>query len=144
MTPTVVRCAAALGLKTAVILRQAPALGGAELPADLFALAISPQFLAEYNAPTAWVIDLVDRCIGAAMDARRAAMVRLFSPWCWVVDVPSLILRLPFLILRGAGLPPSVEESLIGQVAKVALLLAAVAVSGYFGAKDLVLKVLGH
>ncbi len=67
----------------------------------------------------------VKRAVGAAVEKRRSAFARLVSPWWWIIDWPAAILRLPFLILRVAGLSPKVEEHLAAQILK-ALFLAAI------------------
>jgi hypothetical protein len=54
---------------------------------------------------SAEAVDAIDRCIGAADEARHRAMLRLVIPIYWLVDLPALAVRWPWLILERAGLP---------------------------------------
>lgn len=63
----------------------------------------------------------------------RRTFVRLVVPVFWVVTVPASIIRIPFLVLRGAGLPRSVEESVWARLVKMAELIAMLYVAGRFG-----------
>ncbi|MPZ18105.1 MAG: hypothetical protein GEV06_09360 [Luteitalea sp.] len=67
------------------------------------------------------VVDAVDRCIGAADFAKRAILARLLKPWCWLVDVPALLVGWPFHVMRKAGVPDAFVESTGAQIAKVIL-----------------------
>jgi len=56
------------------------------------------------------------------------------------------VIRLPFVILRKAGLPPKVEENIISQVIKVVCVIIIIAYVAYKGLKiDLgpLLKLIG-
>jgi hypothetical protein len=46
---------------------------------------------------------MIDRCIGAADQARKDGLKRLVIPAYWLVDVPALTVRLPWLILEKGG-----------------------------------------
>ena len=60
---------------------------------------------------------------------------RLVLPWYWVIDLPAFLLRIPFLILRKAGVSPALEETIGGQVAKGILLVGALALLVALGLK---------
>src|SRR3990172_4359785 len=79
------------------------------------------------------ILDVIDRCIGTAQLAKKRALKRLLLPWYWIIDIPALIVRIPFLILRATGLPSSVEENVISHVVKIVLVAGFLAVAGYFG-----------
>ena len=80
---------------------------------------------------------LDEKLRGKAGQHRR----RLLSPWWWIVDVPALIVRFPFLVLRAAGLPPKVEENIISEAIKgvlsVVLSVALAAMMAYLGLEGL-------
>jgi hypothetical protein len=40
-------------------------------------------------------LDAIDRCIGAADEARHRALLRLVIPTYWLVDIPALAVRWP-------------------------------------------------
>ena len=133
LTPEVQLLASRLGLSTGATIFPAPAFGGIVRKVDLLIAARYPEIRKRDQIPRAWVLDSLDHCIGLARSVRRKALVRLLSPWCWLVDVPALILRFPFLILRGAGVSPKIEETLVAQVVKVALLVGGLAAAAYLG-----------
>jgi len=102
-----------------------PAVGGPVINTDIFSAAVDQSMISYGRLPEQGIIDALDQCIGAASALRRKAAWRMVSPWWWVVDIPALILRVPFLILRQAGVSPKIEESIFSQVFKVLMLLAA-------------------
>jgi hypothetical protein len=89
------------------------------------------------------VVDNLDRCDGAARFMRREAGRQLWYPWTWLVTIVAFVLRLPFAILKGAGLPASIEESAWAGVIKVILLVVLTLLAGYLGIKHLDASALG-
>ena len=63
--------------------------------------------------------DTLDRCVGAAEFAKKRALARLLKPWCWLVDVPALIVAWSFLVMKKAGVPQKFIEGTGAQIAKV-------------------------
>ena len=51
----------------------------------------------------------------------------------WLIEIAAYIVRIPFLILRKAGLPASVEDNIVSQVAKVILTVALLLLVAYLG-----------
>ncbi len=80
-------------------------------------------------------LDAIDRCIGAASYHRRTCLNRLLNPFAWLVDVPSAIVRWPFLIMRKAGVSPKIEDHVIAQVVKVIGTIALLVAAAYFGVR---------
>jgi hypothetical protein len=76
-------------------------------------------------------LDAIDNCIGAAKVARQRALVRLLVPIYWLIDIPALAVRLPWLILKKAGLPPEIESNVVSNVLKVLLFLAYALIAVY-------------
>ena len=70
-------------------------------------------------------------------EIRRRAFLRLVIPLYWLVDIPALVVRFPFMVLRAAGLPPKVEENILSQVLKgvlsVVLSVALTVLLAYLG-----------
>ncbi len=79
--------------------------------------------------------DVIDRCIGTASRARKKAICRLLVPLYWIIDIPALLIRLPFTILRAAGLPPAIEEHIASQIVKVVMAIILSLVAGYLGVR---------
>lgn len=76
---------------------------------------------------------------------QRRAFMRSVVPIYWLVDIPALVIRWPFLVLRAAGLPSAWEDTLAGQVFKVLELLALIGIAALFGLLlDAVAKLLGR
>lgn len=96
----------------------------------LFAAAIDPENGGRGH-DRRLSVDAIDQCIGATETVYRRERLRLCQPWWWLIYGASAIVRLPFLILRAAGLPPSVEENTAAHVLKglatIGLLLLAAA-----------------
>jgi len=81
------------------------------------------------------LLNFLDDAITRARWRKKLLLIRLVSPWYWVIDAPALVLRVPFLVLRGAGLPASVEESVWAHIIKVAMLLLGAWAAMRFGLK---------
>jgi hypothetical protein len=68
----------------------APAVGGPVIPFNLLAHVID-QNVGHKHVSRQTVLDAIDRCIGAANAVKRRIGFRLIKPWCWLVDVPALM-----------------------------------------------------
>jgi hypothetical protein len=120
LTVPVMQTALDLGVSTAITVKLPPVSGGGSATIDVL------EHLTDLD-PTNWLkpspglaLDTIDRCIGAAEEAKRHGLIRLIVPLYWLVDIPAALVRWPFLILRKAGLPPSIEDGLGAQIVKVA------------------------
>lgn len=98
----------------------APAVGGPVIPFNLLACVID-QDIGHTRVPTAKVLDAIDTCIGAAAFEKRRLLARLVKPWCWVVDVPALIVGWPFHVMRKAGVPDKFVEGTSAKIIKAIL-----------------------
>jgi hypothetical protein len=88
------------------------------------------------------VLDVINRCLAqATRDKKRMFWRQLMNPLWWAIELMAYVLRIPFLILRRAGLPAKIEESIWGNVIKVLFFLLIVWLSLRFGlnlsAKDI-------
>jgi hypothetical protein len=115
----------------------APAVGGPVLPFNMLA-AVTDQWVGHTYIPRQEVADAIDRCIGAARLKRKTIGWRLVKPWCWLIDLPALVVGWPFAVMRKAGGPSAIVDGPGAQVLKAiitALLwLVAVAFAVYRGA----------
>lgn len=85
--------------------------------------------------PKIKITDALELSLSACKKHEREALIHLLCPWNWLIDGCALIIRLPFLILRRAGLPPQIEENIISQIIKVLSVIAIIAVATYKGLK---------
>jgi len=124
----------AMNLGVSVVFQSypAPAIGGPVLPVNVL-LSVVDQEMGHKPIETQMILDMIDRCIGTAKVVKRRSLKRLLIPWYWLIDVPTIIVRFPFLILRNAGLPATVEESIVSQVIKAILVIVILAICAYFG-----------
>lgn len=118
--PEVILFASKLGVGVTGQSFPAPAVGGPVLPFNLLAHVID-QNVGHRHVDRQMVLDAIDRCIGAAGVIKRRIGFRLLKPWCWLVDIPALIVAWPFRIMHRAGVPDSIVESGIAQVTKTVL-----------------------
>lgn len=98
----------------------APAVGGPVLPFNLLGHVID-QNIGHRSVSRQTVLDAIDRCIGGANAVKRRVGYRLIKPWCWLVDVPALIVAWPFRVMHRAGVPDSIVESTVAQGIKTVL-----------------------
>ena len=124
----------AMNLGVSVVFQSypAPAIGGPVLPVNVL-LTVVDQEMGHKPIETQMILDMIDRCIGTAKVVKRRSLKRLLIPWYWLIDVPTIIVRFPFLILRNAGLPATVEENIVSQVIKAILVIVILAIGAYFG-----------
>ena len=52
---------------------------------------------------------------------KRRIGYRLIKPWCWLVDIPALIVAWPFRVMHRAGVPDSIVEGTVAQAVKTIL-----------------------
>lgn len=119
MQPEVVYWVNRLGVDVKDQSFPAPAVGGPVIPFNL--LGVVDQDIGHTLVATNNVLDAIDRCIGAAEFVKGQLLARLVKPWCWLVDVPALIVGWPFVIMRKAGVPAKFVEGTSVQVIKVIL-----------------------
>jgi hypothetical protein len=63
----------------------------------------------------------------------REALIHFLQPWNWIIDIAALIIRIPFLILRRAGVPPKIEENIISHIIKILATIALISWLMYKG-----------
>ncbi len=116
----------------------APMMGGGPvIPISIFD-AIVNRDLGHKPLSEDVILDGINQCIGAAAAERRRAGWRLANPFNWFVSGAAYLLRIPFIVMREAGVPPKVEETIAAHAFKV--LLAAVFGLGILGAAGEALK----
>src|ERR1700687_2900733 len=108
------------------------ALGGPVLPVNLLYSAID-QHMGYGVTSQQMILDTLNQCIGAAQRIEKDAFWRLILPWYWFIDLPAFLLRIPFLILKSAGLPASIEEGIWAQSIKVIFLIIVLIFASYLG-----------
>jgi len=110
----------------------APAVGGPILRVNMLASVVDQQ-MGHSAVSRREVLDVIDRSIGAAGAIRRREFRRMLNPLMWPIEVAAFIVRIPFLILRKAGLPASVEENIVSQVIKTVMTLVLLLLAAYLG-----------
>jgi hypothetical protein len=139
--PEVTTYAHRLGVGVIVHSYPAPVVGGPVLPLNLLGSVVDRR---RGHGPISvgMILDKMDECIGAAAFMRRRAFWRLVVPVFWIVDVPAVVIRIPFLILRAAGVPAKVEENIVSQILKVVIVILLLLVMGYLGLEKYITRVL--
>lgn len=130
--PEVNHCAASLGIDVVVESYPAPAIGGPVIPVNLL-LSVIDQEMGHGPVTRQRIMDQMNRCIGVAEATRRGQLRRLFMPWYWFIDVPAFFVRLPFRILRAAGLPKNIEDHIAAHVVKAVLVGTLLLLGGFLG-----------
>jgi hypothetical protein len=120
LQPEVVHWADCLGVSVTGQSCPAPAVGGFVIPFNLLKCVVD-QNIGHMTVSTTVVLDAIDQCVGAAEFVKRRLLSRLLRPWCWLVDVPALIVGWPFLVMRKAGVPDRFVDSASAQVTKAIL-----------------------
>jgi hypothetical protein len=100
-----------------------PAVGGPVIPFNLLACA-TDLWVGHRYVQRQDVLDAIDRCIGSAGFVKRRILARLMKPWCWLIDVPALIVYWPFAVMRKAGVSDKIVESTGAQIIKAILTTA--------------------
>jgi len=120
LEPEVEHWAQRLGVGVSGVSYPAPAVGGPALPFN-FLSCVTDQWIGYTYVSQDNVLDAIDKCIGAAQFVKRRIAARLLKPWCWLVDVPALLVGWPFEVLRKAGVPEKFVEGTGAQVVKAIL-----------------------
>ena len=109
-----------------------PAVGGPVIPVNML-LSVIDQDMGHGHIEKAQILDVIDRAIGTAELVKKRAFRRMVNPVFWPIDLAAFIVRIPFLILRKAGLPASVEENVISNIIKGLMTLAILLLTAYLG-----------
>ena len=111
---------AANDLKILYIYKSIPApdIGGVIIPFSIFRSTINPEMGHEVLDRTI-IIDTINESISIAEKRSREELIHILLPWNWVIELAAFIIRIPFIILRRAGLPPKVEENIIAHAIKI-------------------------
>lgn len=126
-------CARDLRLSVMAESHPPAAVGGPVIPVNLF-YAVVDRDKGYRSLSQQEVYDNIERCLAFATATKKRLFWRqLLNPIWWLTEVIAYVLRIPFMILRRAGVPASVEESIWGHVVKVAFFIVLVAISIYFG-----------
>lgn len=128
LAPALQRYAYELGMSPKFIFRiPLDGGGGEEVEIDVFANLTDRDLWNPLTPPPARSLDIIDMCVGAADLARSEGLKRLVIPIYWLVDVPALLIRWPWLILEAAGLPPDIERNTWSYVLKAVWFLVQIA-----------------
>jgi len=103
------------------ISQQSPTAGGI-INLNVFELVLD-EYRKQFPIGKTNIIGYLDRAVGAATEAKRKALYRLILPWYLMIDIAALVLSIPFLIFRKAGLPPSIEEKVWAQIISAVILI---------------------
>ncbi len=143
LLPYVIEEADVLGISHR--LHSYPIAGGPVVSVDLFDAIVDPN-KGYRTIDRKKIIDCVEKAISTARKRQKEALFHSLCPWNWIIDGCAWVIRLPFVILRRAGLPPKVEENIISQVIKVVCVIIIIAYVAYKGLKidlGLLLKLIG-
>jgi|SRR5581483_407190 len=140
--PKANRYAQQLGVGVIAHSYPAPVVGGPVLPVNLFSCVIDRD-QGHSRISKIKILDVIDQSIGTAQHKVDREFKNVINPIWWLVAAFAYFVRIPFLVLRAAGLPASVEEGLWAHIVKgviTALLLLFLAVK--FGLKPTMTDVL--
>ena len=112
----------------------APVVGGPIITVDIFNAIVEPK-QGHHKIDQRTIIDCVEIAISTAEKREKEALRHWLYPWNWFIDGFALVIRMPFIILRKAGLPPKIEENIISQVIKVISVLIIIGYVAYKGLK---------
>ena len=70
-----------------------------------------------------FIMDYIVTAVEAAKIRYKESIKNIINPFCWIIYISSQIIRIPFLILRQAGVSPRIEENIVSQIVKVILSL---------------------
>lgn len=139
MLPDLNNYARRMGLGVTAQSVPPPRVGGAILPVNMLESVIDPN-RGHGTIAQDRILDTINYCIGQASLLHRRAFWRMVCPVYWPIDIIAFIIRLPFLILRRAGLPAKVEENVISQIIKTILTVGILLLLAYLGLE----KYIGH
>jgi hypothetical protein len=134
LLPYVTEDADALHISHRMSSYPAPVVGGPIITIDIFDAIVEPK-QGHHKIDQRTIIDCVEKAISTAKKREKEALRHWLYPWNWLIDGFALIIRLPFVILRRAGLPPKIEENIISQVIKIISLIIIVGYIAYKGLK---------
>lgn len=111
----------------------APAVGGPVVPINFLYAVIEPDQGHNYISEQA-ALDRIEVAISMAKALKEEWLWRqALNPVWYLIEVVAYVLRIPFLILRRAGIPERVEESVWGHAIKVIFFIILVVLSARFG-----------
>lgn len=128
LTPTLTSYARELEVWIMYSVRMPMIAGGEQMAIHALESLTHEDPMDAGNLPPGTTLNAIDRCIGAAEQAKRAGLIRLLVPIYWLVDIPALAVRWPWLILERAGLPPDIERHAWSNVVKVVQFAAYLAI----------------
>lgn len=132
MLPDIEEAAALLGVNFEATSYPAPAVGGPIVPVNIFRSVIDPQ-IGHSTMDRKLIADTIVRVRRCAEKECQRQIIHYLQPWNWLIDLCAFIIRLPFLILRRAGLPPKTEEALVSQIIKIVGVIVLVSFLAYKG-----------
>ena len=134
LLPYVVEAANTLGISHTLRSCPPPITGGPVIPVEIYKCIINPK---QGHNPIGrqLIIDKVEESISASRKRQNEALVHWLCPWNWLIDSCVLVVRLPFVILRRAGVPPKIEENVIAHLIKIVFLIIIVTYLTYKGLK---------
>lgn len=124
--------AVVLGIGYIALSYPAPAIGGPVIPVNLYQSIIDPQIGHKVIERTL-IIDTVEKSVTIAKKTKKEALFHWPYPWNWIIDLCALVIRIPFIILRRAGLPDKIEENIIAHVVKIIFVIILVSYLTYKG-----------
>lgn len=136
LLPHVEQAAGALNIS--YTLRSCPpaAIGGPIIPVNIFSSVINPQIGWDILSRTQ-INDTINEAISVAREVCRASLVHMLLPWNWFIDSCALVIKIPFLILRRAGVPPAVEENIFAHALKVIATIGLLSLLSWLGYKSI-------
>lgn len=115
------------GISPIMIYAPSPAVGGYVQRVDIFTNLFNLHTVE--ISPDA-VFDHIDRAIGVYEREQFRAWMRTFNPFFWLGLLLDLIVEIPFSLLGKAGFnKTTIEESLLGRVAKAVMYLVTLLAS---------------
>jgi len=109
-----------------------PAVGGPIVSVSLYDSIINPQ-LGHKVIEKTMIEDAIEQSIAVARGHEKDSLLHWLCPWNWIIDGCALFIRMPFIILRRAGLPEKVEENIIAHVIKIIFVILLITFLAYKG-----------
>ena len=130
--PHVQEAAKALGVSYVFQSYPAPAVGGPVLPVNVFHSVIEPN-MGHSTMDQKLIMHTMTTARSLAEKQTENELIHMLLPWNWIIDLCAFVIRLPFIILRRAGLPREVEDNIISQAIKIIALVLLVSFLTYKG-----------
>ena len=87
-----------------------------------------------FDIPPQFVIDVLDRGIGAYLSNQRVALWRTVNPVWWIGQLLSWVAEIPFYLMAGAGFDAeNAKKSTWGRIMRLAIQLMSVVGTGLAG-----------